>query len=181
MLVRRRSGPWTAPAGVTFRTWLQLGRAVIADRPPPTVDDLAYHLSTLFPQVRPRGHLEIRYIDAQPGNWWTVPTAVIGALLDDSSAAITAREACASTEGRWRDAARVGLDDPTFAGAATAVLAAAATALRRAPEHTGFADQVEEYLERWTARGRCPADDPPEALTAAAVFNNTDPVGDDPS
>ena len=29
-----------------------------------------------------------------------------------------------------------------------------------APDHTWLAGQVEGYLERWTARGRCPADDP---------------------
>ena len=40
-------------------------------RPPGS--DLSYHLSTLFPPVRPRGHLEVRVIDAQPGDGWIVP------------------------------------------------------------------------------------------------------------
>ena len=111
LLVRRDHGPWTAPAGVSFRQWLRLGRGVIPDRRPPTTDDLDYHLTTLFPQVRPRGHLEVRYIDAQPGGWWTVPPAVIAALLDDETAADQARAACRATEGRWQDAARVGMDD----------------------------------------------------------------------
>lgn len=35
--------------------------------PIPDADDAAYHLSTLFPPVRPRGgYLEVRYLDTQP-------------------------------------------------------------------------------------------------------------------
>ena len=63
MCIRRDESPcWTAPAGLTFRDWLRGA----AERPP-TRDDLTYHLSTLFPPVRPQGHLELRVIDAQPG------------------------------------------------------------------------------------------------------------------
>ena len=32
----------------------------------PTIDDFEYHLTTLFPPVRPRGWLELRMIDALP-------------------------------------------------------------------------------------------------------------------
>ena len=42
---------------------------------PPTVDDLDYHLTTLFPPVRPRGYLEVRYLDTQPGGEWIAPAA----------------------------------------------------------------------------------------------------------
>ncbi len=58
---------WTAPSGLTFRDWL---RGAVG--PPPTADDLTYHMSTLFPPVRPRGHLELRVIDAQLGDGWIV-------------------------------------------------------------------------------------------------------------
>ena len=47
----------------------------------------AYHLSTLFPPVRPRGgYLEVRYLDAQPP--WRIPEAVgvVTALLYDDRA-----------------------------------------------------------------------------------------------
>lgn len=161
MMVRRPTGSWMAPPGLTFRTWLQLGRAAVPDRPPATTDDLAYHLTTLFPQVRPKGYLEVRFIDAQPGRWWSVPPAVIAALLDDDSAADDARAACAPAEGRWRDAARVGLNDAEIRRAAQRTLRVAAAALRRRPDHGPLATQLEAYLERWTERGRCPADDPP--------------------
>ena len=72
---------WTAPSGLTFRDWV---RGAVG--PPPTADDLEYHMSTLFPPGRPRGHLELRMIDAQPGDdGWIVPAAVAGALFDDQN------------------------------------------------------------------------------------------------
>jgi glutamate--cysteine ligase len=135
----------------------------------------------LFPQVRPRGHLEVRYIDAQPGGWWTVPPAVIAALLDSETAADQARAACRATEGRWQDAARVGMDDPDLATAATRLLEIAASALRDTPGHTWLAGQVEGYLERWTARGRCPADDPLAGVTGLSSVHSNGNLGDEPS
>ncbi|KOG85757.1 glutamate--cysteine ligase, partial [Streptomyces varsoviensis] len=72
-----------------FRAWARGGWPR-----PPTADDLAYHLTTLFPPVRPRGHLELRMIDAQPGDdGWLVPLAVTAALFDDPVAAETAYRA----------------------------------------------------------------------------------------
>jgi len=55
--------------------------------PIPEADRAAYHLSTLFPPVRPRGgYLEVRYLDAQP--LWRIPEAVstVAALLYDDRA-----------------------------------------------------------------------------------------------
>ena len=79
------SQDWTAPAGVTFRDWLRDGGSGTLRAP--TAEDLDYHLSTLFPPVRPRGHMELRMIDAQPGDGWIVPAAVVTALTDDDRAA----------------------------------------------------------------------------------------------
>ena len=94
MCVRRPGDePWTAPAGLTFRGWLRGG----GERPP-TLEDLSYHLSTLFPPVRPRGHLEYRVIDAQAGDGWIVPAAVVTALLDDETAS---QAAMAAAEVLW--------------------------------------------------------------------------------
>ena len=94
MCLRQPGSPrWTAPTGLTFRDWLR-GKA----SPLPTADDLSYHMSTLFPPVRPRGHLELRMIDAQPGDGWIVPTAVVSALVDDPAAA---QAAMAAVEPLW--------------------------------------------------------------------------------
>lgn len=161
MLIRREHDDWSAPPELSMRSWIRHGRRAVPDRPAPTVDDLAYHLSTLFPPVRPRGHLEIRYLDALPGCWWIVPAAVIAALLDDPAAADQARATCEPVQEHWRTAARSGVRDPALGRAATALLTTAAQALRRDPTAARFADPVEGYLQRWTLRGRSPADDPP--------------------
>jgi glutamate--cysteine ligase len=96
MLIRRDGGPsWVAPRGLTFRGWL---RGELGSERPATIDDLTYHLSTLFPPVRPRGHLELRMIDAQCGDGWIVPAAVAWALLEDPCAADTAM---AAAEPLW--------------------------------------------------------------------------------
>lgn len=55
--------------------------------PIPETADAAYHLSTLFPPVRPRGgYLEIRYLDAQPS--WRIEAAIsaLTTLLCDAHA-----------------------------------------------------------------------------------------------
>jgi hypothetical protein len=59
----------------------------------------------------------------------------------------------------------------------------AAAALDRRPDHQYLATQVEAYLERWTARGRCPADDPPEAGNGQSANDQitTSEQGDEPS
>jgi len=96
MLIRRDGEPsWAAPRGLTFRGWL---RGELGNERPPTINDLTYHLSTLFPPVRPRGHLELRMIDAQCGDGWIVPAAVAWALLENPCAADTAM---AAVEPLW--------------------------------------------------------------------------------
>jgi ergothioneine biosynthesis glutamate--cysteine ligase EgtA len=96
---RSESQQWTAPPGLTFRDWLR-GRG--GGERPPTLADLTYHLSTLFPPVRPQGHFEVRVIDAQPGQGWIVPAAVVSALVDDP---IAARAAMDAAEPIWAEPA----------------------------------------------------------------------------
>jgi glutamate--cysteine ligase len=55
--------------------------------PIPETADPAYHLSTLFPPVRPRGgYLEVRYLDAQPAHRIGAVVAVVAGLLYDRRA-----------------------------------------------------------------------------------------------
>jgi glutamate--cysteine ligase len=163
MCVRRSdTRSWCAPAGLTFRDWLRG-----AGERPATRGDLLYHLSTLFPPVRPRGHLELRVIDAQPGDGWIVPAAVVTALLDDTAAAEQAMAAAevlwceTGHDGNspWQRAARRGLEDPAIATAGVRCFEAAGAALGRlgAPAHIRRA--VADFTERYVVRGRCPADD----------------------
>ncbi|MGW6903342.1 ergothioneine biosynthesis glutamate--cysteine ligase EgtA [Streptomyces sp. NPDC054940] len=166
MCVRRDGGPWDVPDGLSFREWTRSG----APRTP-THEDLDYHLTTLFPPVRPRGHLELRMIDAQPGeDGWIVPLAVATALFDDPEAAETAYRAVKPLAERalsrpaphnplWIDAARSGLADPELHEVAVECFTAALEALPRLGATTEVRDAVAAYYDRYVVRGRCPADD----------------------
>lgn len=156
---------WSAPPRLTFRDWL---RGRYAERVP-TQADLDYHLSTLFPPVRPRGWLELRMIDAQYGDGWIAAAAVAATLLDDPSAAEIAYAAVAplSAVDLWSRAARHGPADPQLGPAVRVCVAAAEEALARS-EPDGLAHRaVAEYAERYAHRGRCPADDYRDARQGA--------------
>lgn len=159
MLVRTGDGEWRSDPGMTFAEWIATGE--------PGLDDLVYHLSTLFPPVRPRGWLELRMIDALPGPWWPVPVAVATALLDDPAASRLAEAVTGPVAGRWAEAARDGLTDPELAAAAAACFAAALEALPRLGAGA-LAPLVDEYARRYVDRGRSPADDvvPPQPAAA---------------
>jgi glutamate--cysteine ligase len=162
--------PWQVPAGLTMRDWLR-GHGPR----PATLEDLERHLGTLVPPTRPRGYLEIRMIDQQPGDGWVVPVAVVTALLDDpiaAEAAAAATEPLRSPLRRHRDwlaSARAGLADSALGAAARACFEAAADALVRRGAEPHVRTAVETFIERYVARGRCPADDEPPALPMGAV------------
>nr|WP_211177707.1 ergothioneine biosynthesis glutamate--cysteine ligase EgtA [Pseudonocardia acidicola] len=165
LLCVRRDGPWDVPERVTFADWVHgaLPR-------PPTTADLDYHISTLFPPVRPHGHLEVRYVDGQAGREWALPTAVLVALLCDPFAVDRALEACEPARDRWISAARHGLADRVLARAAGTVFELACAAAPDAGASAELVATLEEVTERRVLRGRCPADDPtPPAELAGGV------------
>jgi glutamate--cysteine ligase len=166
MCIRQDDRAWDVPDDMTFRDWTRS-----ATPRPPTREDLDYHLTTLFPPIRPRGHLELRMIDAQPGDdGWIVPLAVTTALFDDPEAAETAYRAVKPLAERalglpaphnplWLDAARTGLGDPELHDVAVQCFTAALDALPRLGATAEVTDAVAAYLERYVRQGRCPADD----------------------
>ncbi|MCL9760674.1 ergothioneine biosynthesis glutamate--cysteine ligase EgtA [Frankia sp. AiPa1] len=151
-----------ATAGHTFADWLA-GRGPVAR--PPTIDDLRYHATTLFPPVRPRGWWELRYLDAQPGDGWMVAVAVTTALLTDPVAAAGAGIACEQVAGRWSSASTLAMADESLHQAGLACLDLATAALRRAGAPGDLVHAVEEFTERYPGRGRCPADELSERFT----------------
>lgn len=169
MALRRETGPWLTRPGMTFREWLRADGAYGR----PGHDDLVYHLSTLFPPVRPRGFLELRMIDAQSPEYWPVPLAVATALLDDPYAAETAMTAAEPVAGRWLPAAREALADPALAHSARRCFTAALEALPRLGADTALTALVAEFADRYVSSGRCPADD---AVDERDPFT-PDPVG----
>jgi glutamate--cysteine ligase len=140
---------------LSFADWIDRGHPLGW----PTLDDLEYHLTTLFPPVRPRGWLELRMIDAVPAPWARAAAAVTSVLLHDPEAAARASFAVAPVRDRWAEAARNGLSSPDFARAAQACFDAALEALPRCRADDGTIAAVADFVDRYVARCRCPADD----------------------
>jgi glutamate--cysteine ligase len=139
MLVRDDGGVSPVTSRVPFRAWLR-GATPIGRRP--TTADLDYHLTTLFPPVRPRGYVEIRCLDALPDRWWPSLAALTVTLIDDPVAADRAAELCEPVRRSWEAAARDGLADRALHAAARGCLDVAA---RRCPAELRAG--VEAYAE----------------------------------
>ncbi|OBK35759.1 ergothioneine biosynthesis glutamate--cysteine ligase EgtA [Mycobacterium sp. 1245111.1] len=134
-----------------FADWAD-GRELLGGRRP-TRYDLEYHLTTLFPPVRPRQWLEIRYLDSVPADIWPAVVFTLVTLLDDPVAAGLAAEAVESVATAWDTAARIGMGDQRIFSAANRCVAIAA---ERAP--AGLSEGMRRLADA-VAQGRCPADD----------------------
>ncbi len=149
--------------GWPFEDWLAHGHP---EHGWPTVSDLQEHLTTLFHEVRPRGSLEIRSIDALPARWRAVPaTLLAGGLYDDRArgqllALLAPRRHL--LPALHRRAAEVGVSDPGLCALAVEAWSLALAGARRLP--AGFLPPravatVEAFVDRYTVRGRTPADE----------------------
>ena len=164
---RRPWGTWDVPNGVTFADWLA---GALPGRP--STADLDYHLTTLFPPVRPQGYLEVRYLDTQPVGQWLAPVAVLAALLANPAVTAAARDACAPAVGLWMEAAERGLRDDALATAAVAVFELACHALPTLDAPAEVQQLVEQITEGRVSRGRCPADDADDMVEQDAGRRN---------
>lgn len=154
-----------APQPAPLRRWMAAGR----DRPDGA--DLDHHLSTLFPPVRPRGYLEVRYLDAVPARWLPVQVCVLTTLVAEPGARRTALEVLESdpVSDDWWRAARLGPADPELRHTALSLFDAALAGMRRLDRGFLPAEAIAstaEYRERFVAAGRCPADELLERYTA---------------
>ena len=136
---------------VPFADWAD-GRVLLGDRRP-TVADLDYHLTTLFPPVRPRRFLEIRYLDSLPDALWPAVVFTLTTVLDDPVAAAIGAEATEPVATAWDRAAQLGLGDRRLHDAAKRCVLAGA---ERAPAEL---EESMEQLLRSVEKGRCAADD----------------------
>lgn len=149
-----------------LRRWIDAGH----DLGYPTSDDVAYHLTTLFPPVRLRGWLELRMLDALPAGLWEAAVAVVFALMRDDASIAAANEAVGGTEGLWRDATELGLGHPALAAAATRCLTVALDTLERDRAAATTIGAVAAFADKYTFRGRAPADEVgPWPVSAATV------------
>jgi glutamate--cysteine ligase len=137
-----------------FGEWLGLAA--------PTSDEWVEHLSTLFPEVRPRGHLELRSADAIAPEWYAAPVALATGITYDPAALEAAVDLLGVPDlGLLQRAGRLGLGDPAIAATATDLVDIALAGCERlGPDyfHPSDLDQARCFFDRYTRRGYAPAD-----------------------
>jgi glutamate--cysteine ligase len=153
LLIRRGDEAVPMLEPFSFDRWLRDGHPL----GPPTVDDFDYHLTTLFPPVRPRGYLEFRFLDALDHPHWVVAAAIVAGLLDEGClrSALTATEPATD---RWMAAAQFGLGDESLARIAAEVTDLALGGLVRQSAGSEIIDAVRRWRDTELSRGLSPAD-----------------------
>jgi glutamate--cysteine ligase len=154
------------PFRASFARWSAAGGAR------PDADDVTHHLSTLFPPVRPRGYLELRYLDAPPLKWLPAPVLALQVLLGDARARRQALEVLDDADrgsllALWHAAAHQGLANPWLRHEARSLVDIALAAARRLPRASAPAAAVAllaAYRDTYMFTGRCWSDDQVERI-----------------
>jgi glutamate--cysteine ligase len=142
----------------------------------PGIDGAAWreHLSTLFPEVRPRGFAEVRSADAVAPDAYAAPLVLLGGIAYHAPTRRDALELLAPADGALLErAGRHGLDDPAIAATAGELaglaLRGAAALPRTFPPP--IVEEAAAFFDRYTLRGRSPADDfaPPARVELPAA------------
>lgn len=140
-------------------------------RAEPTLAEWHDHLTTLFPEVRPRGHFELRSADAVAPQWYAAPLAVAVGLTYEPRALRAAADLLGAPDlGLLDRAGRLGLRDPALASTAADLVRIAldgCAGLGPGYFHPSDLEQASVFFDRYTRRGRCPADDVHSAEVAA--------------
>ncbi len=130
-----------------------------------TLDDWRAHLTTLFPDVRPRGYFEFRVADACDADAVAALVALVaGIAWHPPSARAALAQLPAPDAALMARAGRDGLADPELAGAACfAADLALAACVALGPSHFDdeTVDRADRFFAAYTRAGRSPADDLP--------------------
>ena len=121
------------------------------------------HLTTLFPEVRPKGYLELRSADAVEPLWYAAPVALVAGTLYHAPSLAAAEELVGDPDPTMLErAGRAGLGDPTLASVARDLANNALDGCRALGDDFLSARNVDvarEYFTRYTARGSTPANE----------------------
>ncbi len=127
------------------------------------IEEWWLHLTTLFPEVRPKGFAEVRSLDAVAPEWFAVPPTLLAGLVYDRRS----REEASALLGFPDPALLVragerGLDDPRLARDAVDLFEIALRGAAALGEPFVDGDSLEtarDFLAHYTRRGLSPADD----------------------
>ena len=139
----------------TFERWLRIGA--------PTIEDWELHLTTLFPEVRPRGYFELRSADSIPPSLIAAPICFVAGLVYDDAVASEAAEVARHTNASTLElAGRVGLADAGILSTACRLTELAISGCESLdPKYIAGSDlaTAADFFDRYTRQGRSPGDD----------------------
>jgi glutamate--cysteine ligase len=141
-------------ASAPFGHWMARGGA--------SESDWCTHLTTLFPEVRPRGYFELRSADVVAPEWYAVPLVLVSGLVYHQPTLEAASELIVPDRDLLARSARCGLTDPTLGATSVALCdmaLAGASALGEAFVAGSDIAVAAKYFDRYTRRGRSPADE----------------------
>jgi len=122
------------------------------------------HLTTLFPEVRPRGYMELRSVDALRPAWYAVPLVLAVGLLYEPGGLTHAEEILPLADvGLLARAGRQGVRDPALRDAALQAFDVALSGARAlGPRIVGgrSLERAEEFRTRFVAQWHDPGDEP---------------------
>jgi glutamate--cysteine ligase len=135
-------------------------------------DEWRAHLTTLFPEVRPKGFAEVRSADGVAPEWYAAPLVLLGGILHYPPILYVAAELLGAPDpGLLHAAGREGLSDPRIASVARdlADLALAGAAVLPGLFDADALGEAAAFFARYTRRSRSPADDVLDALATAPL------------
>jgi glutamate--cysteine ligase len=137
----------------SFRDWMRDAT--------PTEADWIFHLSTLFPEIRPKEFFEIRSADAIDSEWLAAPVVFITGLVYDEASAFSAMDLIGDpSEVLLERAGRSGLADPQIHSIMLRLTQLARNGAKRLGEHyisTADIATASEYFARALAGQSLPS------------------------
>jgi glutamate--cysteine ligase len=128
-----------------------------------SLDDWRLHLSTLFPEVRPRRYFELRSADAVAPEWYAAPLVFVAGLVYHRPNLDAARDVLGSPDPDLLvRAGRDGLADPVLRATAPTLCDMAlegCSALGGEFVEQADLERAAEYFDRYTRQGLSPADE----------------------
>ena len=158
LFYKQKSSILKAPKGFTFQKWMD-----DSTKEAPTIEDFKKALSTLFPEVRPKGFLEIRSVDAQDFPFQMVPLVFYTGLLYSEKSLCEAFDLLGTSyeeilEDRKRSA--YGLSSTRFQSIAKKLMELALRGFdEKASSFDGeiLLEEAHKFYELYTKNGKTPA------------------------
>ncbi len=166
MLIRTGDDCVVPTGSLTLRDWIDHHHPAGA----PTAEDVSYHLTTLFPPVRPRGWLELRMLDALPHPWWQVAAAITVTALSNPALGAALGPVVRGSASLGLTAAWWGVHDPALGATASRLMEAVLPELAPAGYDPDLVATAYDFAHRYPFRGRSLADDRLDAFARTGAL-----------